>query len=70
MRSKQKEPETENISKTGKNNRRNPLTCIHDAYTLSVPQETNTNEAEGLMVSHFLETLAEVTISVASRQVK
>ncbi len=69
MRSGQKEPETDNPTEIGENNRQNPLTCIHRTYTLSGPQEANSNEVERLMISHFLETLAEVAISVASRQV-
>ena len=70
MISRRKEPETDNPTETGENIRQDLLTCIHETYTLSGPQEANTNEAERLMVNHFLETLAEVAMSVASRQVK
>ena len=49
--------------------RQNPLTRIRDAYTLASPQETNANEVDRLMVKHFLDTLAEVALSVASRRV-
>ncbi len=45
-----------------------PLTCIPDAYTLSATQELDANETEKLMVKHFLETTAEVALSVASRK--
>jgi len=69
MRSGQKEPDMESLAETGENNHRDLLTCIPRTYTLSGPQEANANEAERLMVSHFLETLAEVAMSVASRQV-
>ena len=47
--------------------RENPLTRIRDAYTPASPQETEANEADRLMVKHFLDTLAEVALSVASR---
>lgn len=42
------------------------LTGIHPAYTLSA---TNENEVDRIMIKHFLETLAEVSLSVASRKV-
>ena len=45
------------------------LTGIHPSYTV-VRQETGgTGELEELMVSHFLNTLAEVALSIASREV-
>jgi hypothetical protein len=69
MRSGQKETDGKNPAEFDENDRQNPLTCIHGAYTLSGPQEAHTNGAERLMISHFLETLAEVAMSVASRQV-
>jgi hypothetical protein len=45
----------------------NPLTRIRDAYTLAATNEHAGNEIEDLMVRHFIETLAEVAMSVASR---
>ena len=44
------------------------LTSIHGAYTLAATNEPETNEAEELMARHFVETLAEVALSVASRK--
>ena len=47
-----------------------PLTSIRSAYTLASPHEPNANEVDSLMVKHFLDTLAEVALAIASRQVK
>ena len=58
-----------NFTKSTKTGRQNPLTRIRDAYTLASPQETDANEVDRLMVEHFLDTLAEVALSVASRKV-
>jgi hypothetical protein len=49
------------------NGAENPLTRIRDAYTLAATDEHAGNEVEDLMVRHFIETLAEVALSVASR---
>lgn len=46
------------------------LTSIRSAYTLASPHEPNANEVDRLMVKHFLDTLAEVALAVASRTVK
>jgi len=43
------------------------LTCIHRAYTLFDTPEPDSNETEGMIVKNFLNTLAEVTIAIASR---
>ena len=43
------------------------LTCIHLAYTLFDTPEPDSNGTESLMIKHFLDTLAEVSISIASR---
>ncbi len=43
------------------------LTCIHPPYTLFDTPEPDSNETESLIVKHFLDTLAEVSISIASR---
>ena len=42
------------------------MTCIRDAYTVS---GTN-DDVEALMVKNFLNTLAEVALAVALREVK
>ncbi len=44
------------------------LTNIHSAYTLADTQKGNGNEVKDLMVKHFIETLAEVALSIASRK--
>ncbi len=51
------------------NKGQNLLTCIGSAYTLASHTEPNANEADMLMTKHFLETLAEIALSVASRTV-
>jgi hypothetical protein len=43
------------------------LTRIRDAYTLFDTPEPDSNETESLIVKNFLDTLAEVTIAIASR---
>ena len=46
-----------------------PLTRIRNPYTLSTtPAEAN--EADAIMVKHFLRTLAEIALAVASRKNK
>jgi hypothetical protein len=45
-----------------------PLTRIRNAYTLASPHEPNANEADDLMIKHFLNTLAEISLAVASRR--
>ena len=43
------------------------LTSIRDAYTLAAtPDATG---VEGLIIRHFIETLAEVALAVAARQI-
>jgi hypothetical protein len=46
------------------------LTSIRDAYTLAATDEHAEGEVDELMIRHFIETLAEVAMSVASRRVK
>ena len=47
----------------------NPLTRIRNPYTLSTtPAESS--EADEIIVKHFLQTLAEVALAVASRKGK
>ena len=49
----------------------NALTSIHRRIHCGPAQEgLDDNEAERLMVRHFLETLAGIALSVASRKVK
>ena len=52
--------------KTGEN----VLTGIHDAYTVSATTDTETSEVDEIIVKHFLETLAEVALSISAREVK
>jgi hypothetical protein len=44
---------------------KNPLTCIHNSYTVSGTRDGN--EVDELIVKHFLNTLAEVSLSIVSR---
>jgi len=44
------------------------LTSIGDAYTLAATNEAVSSEIEDLMVRHFIETLAEVALSIAARE--
>ena len=46
-----------------------PLTRIRNPYTLS-PTPAEHGEAEDLVVKHFLQTLAEIALAVASRKGK
>ena len=50
------------------NNRRDVLTGIQDSYILSAKNEQDTGEINNLMIKHFLNTLADIALSVASRQ--
>ena len=45
-----------------------PLTCIRDAYTLASTQKAS--EVDQLIVQDFLNALAEVALTVASRRIK
>ena len=45
-----------------------PLTGIPDAYTLASPQEQEPDDRDKIMVKHFLNTLAEIALSIASRR--
>ena len=55
---------------TTENGAADALTSIRGAYTLASPHEPNANEVDSLMVKLFLNTLAEVALAIASRQVK
>jgi hypothetical protein len=46
-----------------------PLTRIRNPYTLS-PTQAESSEADDLVVKHFLQTLAEIALAVASRKGK
>jgi hypothetical protein len=46
------------------------LTCIHPAYTLFDTPEPDSNETENLIVKNFLNTLADISLSIASRNDK
>ena len=43
---------------------------MRGAYTVSTPHEPHPDEVDDLMVRHFLHTLAEVSLAIASRKVK
>ena len=44
------------------------LTSIHQTYTLAATDEPETTETERLMIRHFIETLAEISLSIATRK--
>ena len=44
------------------------LTGIHGTYTLASPHEPEFSEVDSAMVKHFIDTLAEVALAVASRE--
>jgi hypothetical protein len=46
------------------------LTRIHNTYTLSDTEPTHNSEIERTMIDNFLKTLAEISLAIASRQVK
>ena len=59
---------TGNASEDESSQSQGRLTSIGDAYTLAATNEPEPGEVEDLMVKHFIETLAEVALSVASRR--
>jgi hypothetical protein len=44
------------------------LTSIHSMYTLAATNEAVGSEVEDLMVKHFIETLSEIAMAIASRR--
>ena len=50
------------------NHEEKALTCIRPAYTLSDTPEPESTETESLIVKNFLNTLAEIALSIASRK--
>ncbi len=48
----------------------NVLTGIHEAYTVSATTETEPSEVDKLMIKTFLETLADISLSIALRKEK
>ena len=50
------------------NKRREALTCIPSAYTVSGTPGPEYTESEALMIRNFLNTLAEVSMAIASRK--
>jgi hypothetical protein len=51
------------------NNEESALTSIHETYTLS-NTEDGYDEVDRLAVKHFLNTLAEIALAIASRKRK
>ncbi len=52
------------------NNDKNLLTRIRNAYTLGDTDAPETEEMNDLIVKSFIDTLAEVSLSIASRKVE
>ena len=50
--------------------RQNALTSIGDAYTVAATHEGGDGEVNGIVVRHFLVTLAEIALAVAARQAR
>ena len=48
----------------------NVLTGIHSPYTMADNPEPESDEMNNLIVKEFINTLAEVSISIASRKVE
>ena len=46
------------------------LTSIRGMYTLATPHEAVPGDVEEVAVRHFLDTLAEVALAVASRKAR
>ncbi len=46
------------------------LTSIRGLYTLATPHEAVPGDVEEVAVRHFLDTLAEVALAVASRKAR
>jgi hypothetical protein len=44
------------------------LTSIHRTYTLAATDEAESNEVDTVIIRHFLETIAEVALSLAIRK--
>ncbi len=44
------------------------LTSIHHTYTLAATDKAETSEVDKVIIRHFLETVAEIALSVASRK--
>jgi hypothetical protein len=57
------------ITEKFQSSRQNLLTCIHHAYTLAATNDSETTEIDQIMIRHFIETLAEISLSIASRKV-
>jgi hypothetical protein len=45
------------------------LTSIHHTYTLAATDEAVTSEVDKVIVKHFEEIIAEISLAIASRQV-
>lgn len=52
------------------NNDKNLLTRIRNAYTVGDTDDLETEEMNDLIVKRFINTLAEVSLSIASRKVE
>jgi hypothetical protein len=44
------------------------LTSIHSTYTLAATDKTESNEMDNVIIRHFIETVAEISLSIASRK--
>jgi|WetSurMetagenome_2_1015567.scaffolds.fasta_scaffold53088_5 hypothetical protein len=44
------------------------LTSIHHTYTLAATDEAETSEVDKVIVKHFEEIIAEISLAIASRK--
>ena len=58
------------LEKNTDNNDKNLLTRIRNAYTVGDTNDPETEEINDLIVKSFINTLAEVSLSIASRKVE
>lgn len=58
------------LEKNTDNNDKNLLTRIRNAYTVGDTDDPETEEMNDLIVKSFIDTLAEVSLSIASRKVE
>ena len=57
----------EKFSEKPEKRRESVLTGIQSAYTVSATPETNTSEVDEIMIKEFLQTLADISLAIASR---
>jgi hypothetical protein len=54
--------------KPAENSQPDPLTRIRGMYTLAATDEAETSEVDRVIVKHFEEIVAEISLAIASRK--